>query len=82
MTVSEGRVIVTGATRGIGRATVDALLSRGGSVIGIARDVDALGALEASHPDRFRGVAAHLENKGCTVLDMTGLAQKFGAVTA
>ena len=62
MTVSEGRVIVTGATRGIGRATVDALLSRGGSVIGIARDVDALGALEASHPDRFRGVAAHLEN--------------------
>jgi len=26
------------------------------------------------------GVAAHLEEKGCTVLDMTGLAQKGGAV--
>jgi indolepyruvate ferredoxin oxidoreductase len=26
------------------------------------------------------GMAAHLENKGCTVLDMTGLAQKGGAV--
>src|SRR6266481_6388659 len=26
------------------------------------------------------GMAAHLEHKGCTVLDMTGLAQKGGAV--
>jgi indolepyruvate ferredoxin oxidoreductase len=26
------------------------------------------------------GMAAHLEDKGCTVLDMTGLAQKGGAV--
>jgi indolepyruvate ferredoxin oxidoreductase len=28
------------------------------------------------------GMAAHLEDKGCTVLDMTGLAQKGGAVTS
>lgn len=28
------------------------------------------------------GMAAHLEGKGATVLDMTGLAQKFGAVTS
>jgi len=28
------------------------------------------------------GMAAHLEEKGCTVLDMTGLAQKGGAVTS
>ncbi|MDX1571736.1 MAG: indolepyruvate ferredoxin oxidoreductase family protein, partial [Xanthomonadales bacterium] len=28
------------------------------------------------------GMAAHLESKGVTVLDQTGLAQKFGAVTA
>jgi len=27
------------------------------------------------------GMAAHLENKGCTVLDMMGLAQKGGSVT-
>ncbi len=26
------------------------------------------------------GIAAHLEGKGCAVLDMTGLAQKFGPV--
>ena len=28
------------------------------------------------------GMAAHLEGKGCTVLDMTGMAQKGGAVTS
>src|SRR5262249_10121339 len=28
------------------------------------------------------GMAAHLEGKGCTVLDVTGLAQKNGAVTS
>ncbi|MBI1209791.1 MAG: indolepyruvate ferredoxin oxidoreductase family protein [Azospirillum sp.] len=28
------------------------------------------------------GMAAHLEGKGCAVLDMTGLAQKGGAVTS
>jgi len=28
------------------------------------------------------GMAAHLEGRACTVLDMTGLAQKFGAVSS
>lgn len=28
------------------------------------------------------GMAAHLENKGCTILDMTGMAQKGGSVTS
>ena len=28
------------------------------------------------------GMAAHLEDKGCSVLDMTGLAQKNGAVVS
>lgn len=28
------------------------------------------------------GMAAHLEGKGCTVLDLTGMAQKGGAVTS
>lgn len=62
MTVSQGRVIVTGATRGIGRATMEAILERGGRVVGIASDVDALAAIESAHPDRVRGVAAHLQN--------------------
>lgn len=62
MRVSEGTVIVTGATRGIGRASVAAILERGGRVVGIARDAEALRALEALHPDRVRAVAADLEH--------------------
>ena len=61
MKVSKGRVIVTGATRGIGRATVDAILESGGRVVGVARNREALHALEAVTPGRFIGVAADLE---------------------
>jgi NAD(P)-dependent dehydrogenase (short-subunit alcohol dehydrogenase family) len=60
MTISRGTVIVTGATRGIGRATGQAVLERGGKVVAIARDMEALRALEASAPDRIRAVAADL----------------------
>jgi NAD(P)-dependent dehydrogenase (short-subunit alcohol dehydrogenase family) len=62
MTVSQGTVIVTGATRGIGRATVEAILDRGGKVVAIARNEEALRALEASEPERIRAVALDLED--------------------
>jgi NAD(P)-dependent dehydrogenase (short-subunit alcohol dehydrogenase family) len=60
MTISEGTVIVTGATRGIGRATVEGILARGGKVVAIARNEEALAALEASAADRVRTVAVDL----------------------
>lgn len=60
MTISEGTVIVTGATRGIGRATVEAILAHGGKVVAIARNEEALAALEASAADRVRTVAVDL----------------------
>jgi C-7 ketoreductase len=62
MTVSQGTVIVTGATRGIGHATVEAILDRGGKVVAIARNEEALRALEASEPERIRAVALDLED--------------------
>jgi NAD(P)-dependent dehydrogenase (short-subunit alcohol dehydrogenase family) len=62
MMVSEGTVIVTGATRGIGRATVEAILGRGGKVVAIARDEEALSALEASAAERIVAVAVDLED--------------------
>lgn len=62
MQVSEGRVVVTGATRGIGRATAEAILERGGSVVGIARDEDALAELQSEYPKTMRGIAADLGN--------------------
>jgi NAD(P)-dependent dehydrogenase (short-subunit alcohol dehydrogenase family) len=80
MTVSQGTVIVTGATRGIGRATVEAILKRGGKVVAVARDAEALRALEGSAPDRVRGVAADLAD----VAGVPALAERaieaFGSV--
>lgn len=58
MKVSEGSVIVTGATRGIGRAVVDAVLDSGGRVIAIARDSAALAQLVGEHGERIRAVRA------------------------
>lgn len=80
MSVSEGTVVVTGATRGIGRAIVDAILARGGKVVAVARDEDALSALEGSNPRRLRGLSADLDDLDA----IEGLASRaiaaFGAV--
>src|SRR5439155_17554244 len=40
-------VVVTGASRGIGRATGDLLAGRGARVVGVARDAAALAELDA-----------------------------------
>jgi uncharacterized oxidoreductase len=43
-------VLVTGATRGIGRAMVKDIGARGGKVLAVARDAGALTALQAAEP--------------------------------
>ena len=45
-----------------------------------AFSLPASAAPASSRSARLLGMAAHLEGKGCTILDMTGLAQKGGAV--
>lgn len=80
MPVSQGTVVVTGATRGIGRAIAEAILARGGKVVAIARDREALGALEASSSGRLRGLSADLRDLD----DLSGLGARaiaaFGQV--
>jgi NAD(P)-dependent dehydrogenase (short-subunit alcohol dehydrogenase family) len=60
MKVSEGTVVVTGATRGIGRAVLDAILASGGRVVAVATNQAALEALVAERGDRIRAVPADL----------------------
>lgn len=80
MTISQGTVIVTGATRGIGRATVAAVLERGGRVVAIARDAEALRALETSAAGRIRTVAADLAD-AIAIPEVAGRAiDAFGSV--
>jgi NAD(P)-dependent dehydrogenase (short-subunit alcohol dehydrogenase family) len=80
MTVSEGTVIVTGATRGIGRATVDAILARGGRVVAIARHQGALSVLESSDPDRIRALSVDLEDTARVTEAAQRAIDAFGSV--
>lgn len=55
--------LVTGASRGLGRAVTLRLIESGASVIAIARDADALAQTEAAtggNADRFRGIACDI----------------------
>jgi len=58
--VSQGRVVITGATRGIGRATAHAILERGGQVIAISRNARLLEELRRENEARIRIVVADL----------------------
>ena len=54
----EGKVaVVTGASSGIGKSIVDKYVEEGARVIAFARNLDALKALEASHPGQVKAVA-------------------------
>ncbi|MBC7173021.1 MAG: SDR family oxidoreductase [Polyangiaceae bacterium] len=50
--ISAGKVLVTGASRGIGRAVVELLLDRGASVAAVGREEDALVKLARRDPSR------------------------------
>ncbi|HEY2442183.1 MAG TPA: SDR family NAD(P)-dependent oxidoreductase, partial [Streptosporangiaceae bacterium] len=56
--LSGTHALVTGASRGFGRATVVALVKAGATVTGVARDRDRLGELHAELGDAFIPVPA------------------------
>ena len=58
MTLQGKRAIVTGGSSGVGKATVQALISRGVQVTAVARDRDRLRALEAGGAATFAGDAS------------------------
>ena len=60
MTQAGSRVLVTGATSGIGEAIAEVLLERGARVIGVGRSREALDALTQAHPNNFSGLERDL----------------------
>ncbi len=66
--------LVTGASRGIGRAIAEDLIARGWRVAALARDADALAALAAASPESVLPLVAD-------VTDSTAMAQAMAAMT-
>lgn len=67
--------LVTGASRGIGRAVAEDLIARGWLVAALARDADALAGLAASSPESVLPLVAD-------VTDSTAMAQAMAALIA
>jgi NAD(P)-dependent dehydrogenase (short-subunit alcohol dehydrogenase family) len=56
--ISGSTAVVTGASRGFGRAIAQELLHAGAHVVGVARSEQALNQLRHEHGDRFESVVA------------------------
>lgn len=78
------RIIVTGASSGIGKATALLLERVGASVIAIGLDKDRLSQLEAefSQPARHLILSVDLSGEGCADQIMTATIERFGGVDA
>jgi len=81
-------IVVTGASKGLGKAICERLLARGDEVFGVARDVSALGfpamACDVSRADEVKAVAQRLkeERKGVAgLVNAAGVASMNLALT-
>ncbi|MDB4977128.1 MAG: 3-oxoacyl-[acyl-carrier protein] reductase [Myxococcaceae bacterium] len=72
---------VTGASRGIGRAVVELLVSRGRTVVACARDAAALQQLERAHPGRVHGLPVDLTVRGAGVRALDEAERRHGPVS-
>jgi NAD(P)-dependent dehydrogenase (short-subunit alcohol dehydrogenase family) len=55
-------VIVTGASRGLGRATAEALADEGATVVAVARSEASLDELAGSRPEQIVSVVADMRD--------------------
>jgi len=77
-TVAGLKVLITGSSSGIGRATAELLLQRGAAVVGIARDH----AKFAPDSDRYEPVTLDLSNLDATATALDDLARAHQDVAA
>jgi NAD(P)-dependent dehydrogenase (short-subunit alcohol dehydrogenase family) len=70
--------IVTGASRGIGLAIAEALISRGATVVMTSRKQDAIEAAAAALGERAVGVAAHATDEDAARACVNETVSRFG----
>ena len=73
--------LVTGATRGIGRAVVELLVARGRRVVACARDGAALAELGRAYGDRVVGIPVDLAEPGASLWAVDEAYRQVGPIT-
>jgi NAD(P)-dependent dehydrogenase (short-subunit alcohol dehydrogenase family) len=73
------RVLLTGASRGVGKETVRLFSAEGAEIIGVARDAGKLSALEQQYPG-FRGVAGDITDRSLGARLAELVQQRWGAL--
>lgn len=76
--LEESVVIVTGASRGLGRAIAEALLAEGARVVVAARSREALDELAATAPDRVLAVACDMTDRAAVEALVPAAVERFG----
>lgn len=74
-------LVVTGASRGIGRAVAERGLERGMAVCGFARGGDGLAALAALDPDRVETATADVRDAAAVAAAVAAASARFGPPT-
>jgi NAD(P)-dependent dehydrogenase (short-subunit alcohol dehydrogenase family) len=79
MRLSGKRVILTGASRGIGLETVKLFSAEGAEILGVARNAEALDRLEREFTS-FRGLVGDVSDKSLAPRVAEAAAERWGAV--
>jgi NAD(P)-dependent dehydrogenase (short-subunit alcohol dehydrogenase family) len=73
------RVLLTGASRGVGRETVQLFSREGAEIIGVARDGRKLAELASEYPG-FRGVVGDITDRGLGARLASAVEERWGAL--
>ncbi len=72
--------IVTGASRGLGRATAEALYEQGVSILAAARSINQLKDLESRDPERIRAVQCDMQDRAAVAALPATAISSFGRI--
>ncbi len=72
--------MVTGASRGLGRATAEALYEQGVSILAAARSIDQLKDLESRDPERIRAVQCDMQDRAAVAALPATAISSFGRI--
>src|SRR5690348_9384854 len=72
--------LITGSSRGLGRALAEAVLDAGHNVVATARDPQAVRELVDAYPDRARAVALDVTDRAAAADAVRATVDAFGGL--